>query len=98
MTVAAIDVYPLGMAGQVVAGSAAGPTSYATGGFDPGFPNGTIIWCAVDVEGGFVTVVDYTNKLIKAFQSAAAGNPLTEVAATTNLSAQTFRFCALMRR
>lgn len=65
MAVKEIDIFPLGVGGRLVALLSAGPASYVAGGFDPGFPNGTLIWVGPSEAGGFDIEVDYTNKKIK---------------------------------
>lgn len=60
-----IDVLPLAVGWRFFHLKKAGPASYAVGGFAPGFPNGALLWAAVDNDGKYHTEVDYANKKIK---------------------------------
>jgi hypothetical protein len=80
---------------EMIVVSLAGPASYATGGFDMGFPtSGAPILVVGDNNGGYEMQYDYTNKKMKAFRNAGINLPHVEETAAVNLSTFTFRATA----
>src|SRR5262245_15711616 len=80
-----------------------GPASYATGGFDPGFPTGGApvygfgYSLADGKTTGYVAMIDITNKKVKVFQAQAGPNPLIEIPNATNISTFTFIIDAIWK-